>query len=372
VVEPTAGKPAFGTVRVTVEVADDLAIRRLEVWLDGRLTTTLDAAPWSVEIDVGQDNRDRTLEVVAHSADGDAIRDRVSLPAVVIHDRLELDLQQLYVTVTDRAGRQVLGLDRSDFRILDEGVPQEIVTFEGGDIPFSAVLLVDASGSMSGPRLQLALEGVSRFLQALGPQDEVRITVFSDRIERKTPFLRRDDELASSPREAADGTALFDWLWLELRGLEARQGRRVALVLSDGWDGHSVLDAATLARQARRSQTQLYWLRLDVDGLGGGRGAPRSEPARAVLSSWFDDDAFWRRIGDFQDIVRRSGGRAVRVTGTERVGPELQAILEELRNQFAIGYYPEPRHDDGRFRKVQVRVLENGLRARTSEGYVDR
>ena len=101
-----------------------------------------------VTIDVGQENVEHTFEITAWSA-GDVIGSETRrTPAIRVDEALSLELRQLYVTVTDRSGERVTGLSAGDFEVRDNQIKQTLVTFEGGDAPLSAALLVDASISM--------------------------------------------------------------------------------------------------------------------------------------------------------------------------------------------------------------------------------
>ncbi len=299
---------------------------------------------------------------------------------IVIHEQVEVQLQQLYVTVTGRRGERVLDLQRRDFRVLDEGRPQEIVTFARGDIPFTAVILVDGSSSMRGRRLDASLLGAHRFITGMRPLDEARVMVFSDRLLQVTPWNGSSQPLeeALDTVEADGGTTILDHLYLALTQLESRQGRRVVILLTDGWDAQSVLTAEQLRRFARRGQALIYWVRMTGDEPGRGRVLGRAarhplEPMRLLPSnSWFDQDAARRRYALLEKTVPESGGRIVSVSTVSRIEAAFEDVLAELREQYALGYDPKPRRNDGSWREVKVELGKRGLKVRAREGYVDR
>ncbi len=299
---------------------------------------------------------------------------------LVIHDAVSVELQQVYVTVTDRDGRRVLDLERGDFRLLDEGRPQEVLTFARGDVPFTAAILVDGSASMRGRRLQASLAGARAFVARMRQNDEARLLVFSDRLLEVTAWSGAAAPLERSldAVEAAGGTAIFDHLYLALSLLEARQGRRVAVLLSDGWDVESVLSAEELRGVVRRSQTTVYWLRLAGDEPGTGRLLGRAtpapgRPARVLpVSSWRDEKGSRRLYALLEKTVRESGGRVITVGGAGDLERAFDNVLAELREQYALGYDPVPRRNDGSWREVKVEVARRGLDVRAREGYVDR
>jgi Ca-activated chloride channel family protein len=282
-----------------------------------------------------------------------------------------MELQQLYVTVTDEQGQRVLDLGDGAFTILDEGHRQVLTTFARGDIPFTAVLLLDASASMQGEKLTAALAGASSFVLGMEELDLVRILAFSDRLVNSTPFTGVKDLLVTGLEgtQAQGGTALYDHLWAAVKLLEPRQGRRVVVFLSDGIDTHSVLTMDQVYERARRSQTLLYWIRLSRHA---GDAAPDDRGSN-LSSSWRDAEAYRRQFELLQRAVDESGGRTVVVADPSEIAPVFVEVLRELREQYVLGYYPSDQDDDGRWHDVKVKVngSTRGLEVRTHEGYVD-
>ncbi len=370
IVRPPAGTPLFDQVDVALEVD---AGARVELLLDGRSVGILDAPPYEMRIDVGSENRNRRLEVIVRGTDGEVVaRTAASYPAVVVHDEVDLGLRQLYVMVSDRKGERVLGLEHGDFTVYDEGRPQKLVTFEGGDIPFTAVLLLDGSGSMRGGRLELALAGARSFVDGMREYDEARVVVYSDRILEATAWHGPDSAaVLDATAEAQGGTAVLDHLYLGLHMLEERQGRRVLVLLSDGWDLQSVLDVDQLEEAARRSEAILYWVRRSDEGPEIELRCAAHHHRYGPLTSWRDKRKLRRVWQRLERIVRRSGGRVVRIAGVNEVEAPFREILRELREQYALGYYPDPKRHDGAWRQVEVSVKYQGARVRAREGYVD-
>ena len=136
-------------------------IRRVDFFVDGELAGSLDRAPFHLEVPVGEQNADREFRVEAHGAWGGFGEARVTTQRVEIEDEFEVALKQLFVTV-DQGNRRVLDLGRENFTVFDGGVRQNLVTFERGDVPITAVLLLDASESMKGRYLEAALHRLAR------------------------------------------------------------------------------------------------------------------------------------------------------------------------------------------------------------------
>lgn len=384
-VAPTPGVPLFDRVTVAWRLAGETAVEAVEVLVDGRSAGVVRQPPWELEIDVGSENREHRIEIVARGVGGEEARSRLVSPAIEVHETVELELQQLYLTVTDRDGFRVLDLPEAAISVRDDGRQQEIVTLAGGEIPFTAVLLVDGSGSMAGPPLAAALDGSRRFVAGMAENDEAKVLVTSDRVLRSSPWTDDPVLLASSlgQTRAMGGSAILDHLFLALQLLEERQGRRVVVLLSDGWDLHSALSAEQLRKVARRSQAVIYWVRLGEQGPGP-RGPSRhahswvntdtdvQATVAVPLSAWRDREG-WQRIVDvLEAVVDDSGGRIVPITRVGQIETAFADILGELREQVAVGYYPEPERGDGSWREVKVRLARRGLNVRTRKGYIDR
>jgi Ca-activated chloride channel homolog len=364
VTSPRPQTGVFGQVTIEAEVLSSHPIVEVAFRVDGQVVDRRTSPPWRTTVDVGQDNVPHTFEVIARDAAGDTATGRVITRTISVDDAVDLELQQLYVTVT-RGGERVLDLPRQAFNVLDEGQRQELVTFEHGDVPLVAALLVDTSLSMRGARIRAALEGARAFVSGMRPLDEASLMLFSDRLLHVTPFT---SDAAAVGRgldtvEAEGGTALNDHLYAALKRLDREQGRRVVILLSDGRDVESVLSIEDVLWKARRSQALVYWIRLrDNDSAG---------PVIGRTSSWRDMAGHEAELGGLVRVVEESGGRIVDLARIEDAPAAFRDILSELREQYVLGYYPSMNLNDGRWHRVQVRVDGFGLSVRAREGYVD-
>ena len=261
-------------------------------------------------------------------------------------------------------GASALDLTRGDFSISDNGNRQELVTFERGDIPFSAVLLLDASSSMRGEPLRTALEAAETFVAGMASLDEAKVILFSDRVVHETPFSGLTEVLRVGLEgvEAAGGTALNDAVFLSVLRLGARQGRKVVIILSDGIDPHSTLQMAQVRQAVRDDPAVLYWVRL-VEG-------PDPDGQQHV-SVWRNTQQHREELELLRQTVLESGGRILQIDDVAGVPEAFTRILQELRAIYVLGYYPSNR-GSGRWRKVSVKTAAPGVRLRTQSGYLDR
>jgi len=363
--KPRSTKFVFGDVdfEAVVKSAEDVAA--VEFFLDGRKVSEFVNPPYRVRVDVGFDNVEHEFRVVARDSTGHTASSVMVTSALQVDEMVDVELQQLYVTVTD-GGQRVLDLERGHFRVTDDGTRQEIVTFERGDVPITASLILDSSLSMEkGERLAAALRGAEVFLSGMNPLDRSMVMLFSDRVLRATEF--GDDPIplieALDDVTAVGGTAINDHLFLALSRLEMEQGRRVVVLFSDGEDVHSVLSMREVIQKARSSQALIYWIFLREPG--------QDDEVRTYTTSWRDADANLEEAKMLRRAIWESGGRIEVVDDLTVLDAAFAGILAELREQYVLGYYPSADHGDGRWHDVKVRVDRPGTGVRTREGYVD-
>jgi VWFA-related protein len=366
IVKPAAEEPLFGAVEILIDARPGGSpVQRVELYFDRLQAGVADAPPYRFTVDAGQENREHQIEAVAFDADGGSATARLTTPLLRVDMQIDVRLQQLFVSV-EHGGKPLPRLERGDFTILDDGVEQPLATFEQGDVPFTAVLLLDASTSMEKPQLNTAVDGARSFVRAMNRLDEAKLLVFSDRILVETPFTNFPSilTLGLSNVEAQGGTALDDALYLGLKRLDDRLGRKVAVLLSDGVDVESVVPMQTVRAVARRSQTVLYWLRLP----GGQKG-----PLHAYVTAWRDADGNRRQLDELRAAVFESGGHIETLQSIDEMPAVLARILAELRGQYVLGFSPTVHRGPGSWHKIELQVRNAaGAKVRVQEGYLER
>jgi VWFA-related protein len=366
-VEPGPGQIVIGEVPLVAEVSSDEPVTRVEFFVDGTLVGTASQPPYRVLTDVGPDNVEHLIEVIAHGESGSRAVASLTTTPIQISGEFEFDLQQLYVTAS-RRGEAVHDLKQEDFEVRDKGKRQKIVSFARGDIPFTAVLLVDASQSMVGEKLVSAQRGVRDFADRMRPLDEVKLVVFSDNIRAVSPFTSYSDILTAGLERvtAVGGTAVNDVLYVALSRLEERQGRRVVILLSDAIDAHSALGMRHVLPSARRSRAIVYVIRTMA-------GARADEPDKlsGAKSPWRDEEGHRAEFRQLVSLVDESGGKVFGVESAAGIEAAFQEIFSELRDHYVLGYYPSNQRGDGSWHKIRVKASQSNVDLRTSSGYLD-
>jgi Ca-activated chloride channel family protein len=216
---------------------------------------------------------------------------------------------------------------------------------------------------MEGEALEAALAGARAFVDGMGPLDEAKLMVFSDRLLAATPFTSDGSEVAALMERIGSGgsTAINDHLYLALQELSSRQGRKVIVLLSDGLDVDSILSMEDVRWKAGRVQSVLYWI----------RPAGGADLEKRHASLWRDASEQRREIEALGQAVRESGGRQRAIERSAEAPEAFRDILLELRDQYVLGYYPTVNRDDGAWHRVEVRVDAPGVELRVRGGYYD-
>lgn len=276
------------------------------------------------------------------------------------HFRSTSELVVMTVTVQKVSGAYVSSLERDNFSIREDGVPQPIALFSSDDVPVDVALVLDTSASVAED-IPLACQAALTLARGLKAEDRVAVFTFSDRARLAQTFTdnRSDVERALSTVHAASTTAYYDAMNVVLQSFAAmpttdEARRRAIVVLSDGEDTSSLSSYEDVLERARRLNVAVYTISL--------RGAPvanHSAVARQTTESAFE----------MRDLPFETGGRAFTLTKRDDLRGAYQSIAEELGHQYSIAFVPQARVS-GRFTRVRVDVNEPGLQVRTRTGYI--
>ncbi|HEX8493288.1 MAG TPA: VWA domain-containing protein [Pyrinomonadaceae bacterium] len=267
--------------------------------------------------------------------------------------RINTDLVVINVTVLDAQGKYVHGLRRSDFKVFEDGreQPAELIsTFSVEETPFAATILLDTSGSMEN-RMSLARSAAIRFLDGLRTDDVAAVYKFDAKIEKVQDFSPgRDLADVAFGLRARGMTALNDAIVLASKDISERpEKRRAIIVLSDGMDTFSKASSDKALHQALAAQATIYTVDMSAQSGPNARGQ--------------------QNVAVLKNFATKSGGRFISTPGGQALREAFAGIVEELRNQYTIGYRPTNRTRDGKWRAIEVKLSRPELSARTRKGY---
>jgi Ca-activated chloride channel family protein len=254
--------------------------------------------------------------------------------------RVDVNLVQVPVTVTDPMNRLVTGLEKENFFVYDNNAAQTIKYFASEDAPLTIGIIFDLSGSMSSKFVR-ARKALQEFLRTSNPQDEYFVVGFNDRPAVIVDYTSDPDDVDARMvmLKPENRTALIDAVYLGIDHLrQAKYERKALLVISDGGDNRSRYTEGELRRVVRESDVQIYSIGI-FDNYAP---TPEEQSGPDLLKDicemtggrLFDVGA---DIGDLQDIAAR--------------------ISSELRNEYVIGYTPSEVKHDGNWRKLKVRLV---------------
>ena len=271
----------------------------------------------------------------------DARKDTPGTPLKSGQLRMDVEMALVNVTVTDPYNRLVTGLELDNFRVFEDNIEQEVVTFSSEDVPISIGVVFDFSGSMAN-KVEKARQAAVQFFKTANPQDEFFLVSFNERAELTSSFTNSVEDLQSrlmltAPRGR---TALLDAIYLGLSQMRgAHNAKRALLILSDGGDNHSRYNESDIKRLVKEADTQLYAIGI-FDPLGYRNRTPEELNGPSLLG----------------EVTEMTGGRVFSVERLEDLPDIASKIGMELRNQYVLGYRPSNKVHDARWRKIKIKL----------------
>jgi len=253
--------------------------------------------------------------------------------------KVDVDLVLVPVTITDPMNRLVTGLEKDNFQLTEGGVQQEVKSFSSEDAPVSLGLIFDTSGSMSS-KIDRARDAVGEFFKTANPQDEFFMISFSDSPEEVSDFTSSAEEIQNKlvytvPRNR---TALLDAIYFGVSKMrQAKYAKKALLIISDGGDNHSRYTEGEIKALVKEADVMIY--------------------AIGIYDHYFPTPE--ERLGPqlLGDLAEMSGGRAFTVDNPNDLGDVATKIGVELRNQYVLGYRPNNKARDGKWRKIKVKLM---------------
>lgn len=332
----------------------------------------------------GKTDSDKTIEEVVVEEDDDVIR-------------VQTNLVTIPVSVLDRDGRFVTGLQQRDFQIFENGVQQKVEYFQSVEQPFSVILMLDVSPSTRFKIDEIQNAAIS-FINQLRRDDRVMVIAFDQRVQVLSPLTNDKRILQNAIRQAqfGDGTSLYEAVDVVIKQYLRRiEGRKAVVLFTDGVDTTSRRASyQSTIREAEETDALFYPIRFDTynDMNAGGTTYPNPYPRRqptgigdiigiilgggnvrigrgggsgSAGSTRAEYETGKRYL---EDLARNSGGR--NFEAHNNLEAAFSGIAEELRRQYSIGYYPETEGKPGERRQIRVRVLRPNLIVRAKTSYV--
>jgi len=270
--------------------------------------------------------------------------------------RSEVEEVSLNVTVLDGSGRLVQDLKKENFHVLEDGVPQTLLSFQHADIPVSIGLVIDNSGSMYKKRPSVNKAALD-LISASNPKDEAFVVNFADEAFIDQEFTSDLNKLRDglSHLESRGGTALRDAVVASADHLaaDAKRPKQVIILITDGDDNASTFDLEqTIHRVQQLSGPVIYSIGL-LFGDEMSRGEIRSARRKLELLS------------------QETGGISYFPKNLDQVDQIAAEVARDIRSQYTLTYHSTKPSSDQSFRRVTVQAQQgnNKLYSRTRTGY---
>jgi VWFA-related protein len=255
--------------------------------------------------------------------------------------RIDTNLVLVPVSVSDPNNRPVTGLELEHFRVFDDHVEQKVTHFAMDDEPVAVGLVFDISGSM-GSKLRTSRIAAAQFFQTANPQDEFFLVEFNDTPRMVVPLTRDSEEIQNQLTfaQSKGRTALLDAIVLAMHEMKRSQMKRKALlIISDGGDNCSRYSEAEVRGMVRENDVLIYAIGIFEPYASRGR-SPEESSGPGLLS----------------DVAEQTGGRHYPADASEL--PDIAAKIGlELRNRYVLGYAPTSAMRDGRYHRVEVKLV---------------
>jgi Ca-activated chloride channel family protein len=255
-------------------------------------------------------------------------------------------------TVTDSQGRLVPNLEQEEFTILDNGKPQPITLFQNETQPFTVVVMLDFSFSMT-THLDLLKQATEQFILRMLPADKGQVGAFSDKIQFSGEFTNDRDDLVAALKDLQFGnpTRLYDAVDASIDMLQDVEGRKIVLVFTDGDDTASRKGMGDVLDKARATETMVYAIGLESEfPIGPGR-MQRTRPDRGL-----------RKLAD------ETGGGYFELKKTTELAPTFTRVAQELHSLYTIGFAPTLL--DNKEHRLDVKMKQAGQTGRARKSYI--
>jgi len=309
--------------------------------------------------------------------------------------RVETNLVTMPVSVVDRDGRFIAGLQQKDFQIFENGVEQKVGYFQSVEQPFTVILMIDVSLSTAF-QINEIQEGAISFINQLRPADKVMIMSFDETVHilSRPTNDRRQLRNAVYQAQFGEGTSIYDAVDHAInRELANIQGRKAVVIFTDGVD--------TTSRRANYQSTiadveevdaLFYPIRYNTqrnNGSWGGGGGGRRRGGAGGVDDWISiilgggvtmgrgGGAAGQSSGEYatglrylETLAQNSGGRKFEADTTSNLDAAFAGIAEELRRQYSLGYYPDKVGQVGERRQIKVRVMRPNVIVKAKNTYI--
>jgi VWFA-related protein len=282
--------------------------------------------------------------------------------------KVAVNLVLLNVSVRAPDGRPISNLQRSSFKVYDEGVPQEIALFEEENTPLGVILLMDSSSSMRGNPLEEARRAAREFVEQSHPKTEIAVLAFNNTTEVLQNFTSDRAQVRSAIARlgARGGTAVYDALTkaIDLMG-GGKYARPIIVLLSDGKDEDSQSKFHEVEKLVQAGNVVIFAV---------GEYAESDRKIFMTSEKYYKPPAMEVNLNPvwiLRQLADLTGGAAYFPRTGESLSQMFTQIAREVQHQYVLGFSPVGSAGEPKFHNIEVRVEGAGpLTVRTRKGYL--
>ena len=321
------------------------AAASITFFVDGRQVCALTREPFECDWDAGPSIAEHQVRAVATLTGGGRIVHTIRTKGIGYNEKVNVDVVQVTVTVSDGRGRFIAGLPQSSFHLFEDSKPQTISHFASEDVPLELLVAIDISGSMS-PAMPKLKSAVKAFLADVPARHQVTLLGFNDTIFTLTRKATDQAERAKAVDRLAPwgSTALYDVILRGVEMLGRQTGRKALIIFTDGEDQGSHATINDVERRLQTNDTTLYMI-------AQGRGVTLESLKRVM-----------------ERLVQPTGGRALFTDSIDELHAAFGELLDELSNQYLLGYSSTNNKRDDSWRRIRVDV-DGHHEVRARQGY---
>lgn len=293
--------------------------------------------------------------------------------------RIDNTLITIPVLVFDRYGIYIPSLEKSNFKIFEDGKEQEIAYFATTEKPFTVVLLLDVSPSTEY-KINEIQDAAIAFVNQLKPQDSVMVIEFDEGFNTLTKITNDREKIYKAIRKAdfGNGTSLYDAVDFTLRKrLDKIEGRKAIVLFTDGVDTTSdKKDYDSSLRQASEADALIFPIYYNTffrnsGGVLSSPDIPTDFPDSRRSAPGTTSGEYLVGKKYLEELAANTGGRVFQAESTSGgLTRAFEGIAEELRRQYSIGYYPVEIGRAGQRKQIKVRVNRPNLVIRARDSYI--
>ena len=275
---------------------------------------------------------------------------------------VNVDLVVIHTSVTDKTGLFVTGLKRENFKLFEDNIAQNILSFSQEDVPVSLGIIIDTSGSMRD-KIDRVNKAALAFIKASNPDDEEFLIGFNSEVELLEDFTSDIDLISDTLNNTivTGGTALYDAIYLATQKAQSgSKPKKAIIVITDGEDRDSYYKLDEMVAKVQESDVQIYSI-----------GFLNAAPEKGLFGRWSKSEP--EKAQDaLMRISEETGAKAFFPKDISEIDRIVSQVAHELRSQYSISYTSSNPARNGTWRRVKVALdlpIASSLHVRYRSGY---